>query len=425
MKAAIHQWVQDHRRHVVELAQALVRFPSVNRPPHGQELECQMFVAEYLRDIGFSVDTFIPTEVKGLTDHPVYWPGRDYTDRPNVVGVRKGANDGRSLLFSGHIDVVPPIGQGKFEWWAGTVEGGRLYGRGSNDMKGGIACYLMAARCIQELNPRLQGDLILETVVDEEVAGANGTLACRLRGYQADAAIIAEPTNLTVCPGHRGGKQYRLFISGNPHGMGFATAGLPDPVVGLGHIVIVLDKYNQERNQRPKPLDLQDEVFPWMPFVIRAGEEYPWGTQDAIPDSGYLEFWIEVPPGTTEAELDGELKQVVDEAMGSTPGLQFIDVQWKPRTRFLPGSSMPPDSPILDVLEENLASAAGKPTSRGLAPFGCDAFMFNLHSTTPCALLGPSGGNAHAPDEWVEIEDLVTLTETFAMTIADWCQGAN
>jgi acetylornithine deacetylase len=422
MKAQIHQWVQDHRQDVIQLAQTLVRCPSVNRPPRGEELECQNLVADYLNNLGFSVDKFLPTEAEGLVEHPAYWPGRDYTGRPNVVGVRKGTGNGPSLLFSGHIDVVPPIGKGEFEWWDGTIQGGKLYGRGSNDMKGGIACYLAAARCIQELNLKLKGDLILETVVDEEVAGANGTLACRLRGYQADAAILAEPTDLSICAAHRGGKQYRLFVTGNPHGMGFGMADLPDPVVALGHIVVALDKHNQERNQRPLPPELQNEVFPWMPFVVRAGEEYPWGTQDAIPDSGYLEFWIEVAPGVTEAELDGELKQAVDEAIRSTHRLQWVDVQWKPRTRFLPGSGIPPDSPILAVMAHNLASVTGRPASRRLAPMGCDAFMFNLYSPTPCALLGPRGGNGHAPDEWVEIEDLITLTETFAMIIADWCQ---
>lgn len=423
MKAAIHQWVQDHRQALLQMTQALVRLPSVNKPPKGEELECQMFVAGFLRSIGFTVDTFLPTDVDGLTEHAAYWPGRDYADRPNVVGVRKGVGCGPSLLFSGHIDVVPPIGKGEHGWWDGTIQGGRLYGRGASDMKGGIACYLMAGQCIQELGLRLAGDLLVETVVDEEVGGANGTLACRLRGYQADAAILAEPTGLRLCPAHRGGKQYRLFVGGNPHGMSFGLAEVPDPVVALGHIVVALERYNRERNQRFMLPDPQAEHCPWMPFVLRAGEEYPWGTQDAIPDSGYLEFWIEVPEGVREAELDGELKQVVDEATRTSSGPQLTGTVWRPRTRFLPGSSIPADSRILAVLDNNLAAVSGRPTARGTAPMACDGFMFNLYSTTPCVLLGPGGGNAHAPDEWVEIEDLIMLTETFALTIADWCQA--
>jgi len=99
-----------------------------------------------MRAIGCRVDVFTPLEVAGLTEHPAYWPGRDYADRPNVVGVLSSqparpvggpvgvAAGRRSLLFTGHIDVVPTVGQGQSGWWDGTVAGGRLYGRGANDM---------------------------------------------------------------------------------------------------------------------------------------------------------------------------------------------------------------------------------------------------------------------------------------------------
>jgi acetylornithine deacetylase len=422
MKDKIDRWVEDHKNDVIALTQSLVRIPSVNKPPHGEERACQMFVADFLRDLGCTVDVFTPAEVEGLTDHPAYWPGRDYTDRPNVVGVLKGSGAGKSLLFSGHIDVVAPIGEGQFGWWDGTIHDGKLYGRGSNDMKGGIAAYLMAARCVKELGLKIKGDVILETVVDEEVAGANGTLACRLRGYNADAAVVPEPNSLAVSAAHHGGKQFRIYVTGNVAGMGFDGSALPDPIVALGHIVVALEKYDAERNACPKPPGFEHATFPFMPFVIRAGELFPWGTQDAIPDSAFLEFWIEVPPGVTEDELESELKRVVDETTELTPALQRVETRWESRTRFLPGSSIPLGSPIITVLSDNLAAVTGRLVSHAPAAMGCDVFMFNLHSPTPCVVLGPCGGNAHAPDEWVETEDLIALTRIFAATIVDWCE---
>jgi acetylornithine deacetylase len=424
---AILDWVEHHRAEVIQLAQSLIRFPSENKPPHGDEKECQMFVADFLRDIGCQVDIFTPPEVEGLTDHPIYWPGRDYTDRPNVVGVltsrpseTRGTKGRKSLLFTGHVDVVPVVGEGQFGWWDGTIEDGKLYGRGSNDMKGGIAAYLMAARCARELDLDLKGDLILETVVDEEFGGANGTLACRLRGYNADLAVNPEPNNMLISLAHRGGQQFRLFVNAKSVGMGFGETELQDPVTGLGHILAALDKYNTERNARPKPKGFENDVFPLMPFVLRAGELLPWGTGEAIPETAWFEFWIEIPPGVTEDELKSELKEVVAKATQVTPTLQKVSTRWEQRTRFLPGSTMPEDNPVVKLLAKNLGSVTGQTPSHAPAPFACDGFVFNLHSPTPVVIFGPRGANAHAPDEWVDVEDLIALTKTYALTIADW-----
>ena len=326
----------------------------------------------------------------------------------------------RSLLFTGHVDVVPAIGEGKYGWWDGTVDGGRLYGRGANDMKGGIAAYLTAARCVRELGLELRGDLLLETVVDEEFGSANGTLACRLRGYNADAAICPEPNNLLISASHRGGQQFRLHTRAAGAGMAFGEAVLPDPVTALGHALVALDRYNADRQPRLRRPGFEDSVFPLMPFAMRAGEMLPWGTGESIPETAWVEFWIEIPPGVTQEELQSEMKAAVARAADDAPTLQRVEIRWEERTRFLAGSSAPGDHPILAVLAENLRTATGREPSFGPAPFACDAFIFNLHSPTPVIIFGPRGGNAHALDEWVEIEDLVALAKTYALTIAGW-----
>jgi acetylornithine deacetylase len=425
---AILKWVDAHQADVIGLAQSLVRIPSENKPPHGSEKACQMFVAETLRDVGCRVDVFTPPEVAGLTEHPAYWPGRDYTDRPNVVGVVSPQPEGpvgkaagrKSLLFTGHIDVVPAVGQGKHAWWDGTIEDGRLYGRGANDMKGGIAAYLMAARCIRELDLELKGDLILETVVDEEFGGAHGSLACRLRGYNADLAILSEPNNMLVSTAHRGGQQFRLFTCTEGVGMGFGDAVFRDPVTALGHLLAALDRYNEERKARPRPKGFENDVFPLMPFLLRSGELLPWGTGEAVPDTAWVEFWIEIPPGVTEQQLKSELRAVVAQATEATPALQRVTTRWEERTRFLAGSSMADDHPLVGIVATNLAAVTGQPPAFGPAPFACDGFIFNLYSPTPVVVVGPHGANAHAPDEWVSVADLVALTKTYALTIADW-----
>ena len=175
------------------------------------------------------------------------------------MGVAAGR---RSLLFTGHIDVVPTVGEGQYGWWDGTVADGKLYGRGANDMKGGIAAYLMAARCIRDLGLELKGDLILETVVDEEFGGAHGSLACRLRGYNADLAILPEPNNMLVSTAHRGGQQFRLFAYTEGAGMDFGATVFRDPVTALGHLLAALDRYNEERQPRLRVQRLRERRLP-------------------------------------------------------------------------------------------------------------------------------------------------------------------
>ena len=185
---------------------------------------------------GLSGGRITPVEVPGVIEHPEYLPGRDYTDRPNVVGVLTAATvrparlgrAPKSLLFTGHVDVVPAVGQGQHGWWDGTIEDGKLYGRGSNDMKGGIAAYIDGRPLHARAGLELVGDLILETVVDEEFGGANGTLAGRLPGYNADVAICPSRTTCSSAPPIAAASG---FASPPPRGRAWDSVrpSLPDP----------------------------------------------------------------------------------------------------------------------------------------------------------------------------------------------------
>jgi len=185
---------------LVSITQQLVQTPSINHPPSGDELQCQMLIFDYLRNMGLDPDIYSLDQVSGLKEHPSYWPQRDYHHRPNVSARIPGRGDGRSLVLSGHIDTVP---LGAKEWahdpFGGQVDNGKLYGLGAYDMKGGVAINLGVMRILQELGVELKGDLVFESVVDEEFAGVNGTLAARLHNGPADGVIIPEPTDLMIC----------------------------------------------------------------------------------------------------------------------------------------------------------------------------------------------------------------------------------
>jgi acetylornithine deacetylase len=396
-------WLDAHDDELVELTRALVRHPSENRPPTGAEADVQAFVAGLLRDLGLEPDVFRPDEVEGIADHPGWWPARDYDGRPNVAARLPGGGGGRSLLFTGHVDVVPALGEGRHPHYGAVLEDGRLYGRGAFDMKGGVACYLHALRCLCECGVALAGDLLVETVVDEEFGGANGTLACRLRGFEADGAVLPEPTALAVCASTRGGIQYRLRARGGAGGMQYAGEQPRSALVALARIAVALDAAERRRG------------VPIMQMLLRAGEELAWGTGEGLPAEGVLELWCEIAPGTSRADVEAELRGVV--AGAATPG---IEIDWEQRTRFLAATSIPADAPIATAMAAALA-AGGRSGAIGTAPFACDAFILNDWSRTPVVVCGPGGGNAHAPDEFVLVEDLRTLARAYVRLALDWC----
>ena len=398
---AADAWLTEHRDDLVTLVRELVSYPSENRPPRGEEGPCQAFVADYLRELGLEPDVFEPDEVLGAPEHPAWWPGRDYSGRPNVVARLAGTGGGRSLLFSGHVDVVPALGEGAHPYWDADLEGGRLYGRGTLDMKGGVACYLHALRCIVECGLSQAGDVIVETTVDEEFGGANGTLACRMRGYNADGAVLPEPTGLAVCHATRGGIQYRLHARGSKGGMDFGGgAAAPSALVTLAEVSCALAAAERERRA------------PIYQFLLSSGEELPWGTAEGTPTAGVLEFWAEILAGTSREELEAELRGIVTRAARhGTP------LDWEQRTRFLDALDGDPNAPIVQAMR---AALPGTP-SPTTAPFACDAFIFAEHSTTPVVVCGPGGDHPHAPDEYVNVDDLHTLTSAYVRLTADWC----
>ncbi|HUS05344.1 MAG TPA: M20/M25/M40 family metallo-hydrolase, partial [Bryobacteraceae bacterium] len=235
---------------VVEIARDLIKIPSENRAPMGAEGDCQQYIAGFLRKCGWTPLLYTPDQAPGIESHPLYWPGREYANRPNVGARQAGVGGGRSLVLSGHIDTVPT---GAAPWqkdpFGGQIEDGRLYGRGSNDMKAGIAMSLFVIEALAQSGIRLAGDLIFESVVDEEFGGVNGTLAGRLMGFQADAAVLTEPSFLRICPAQRGGRTVDITFSAPNQGI-LGKAASANVLEQLRVFLNGLDRFTQERRRR-------------------------------------------------------------------------------------------------------------------------------------------------------------------------------
>lgn len=423
MKNKIKQWVNMNQRRILDFNRDLVKIPSENLATSGNEKNVQMMIARVLDEMGFSVDVFSPMEVEGIRQHEAYLDGRSYDNRPNVVGTWKGNGKGKSLIFSGHMDTVP---NGKETWtrdpFSGDIDGERQYGLGIFDMKGGMAAAVMSARCLKELGFIPEGDLILEFVVDEEFGGANGTLACRLRGYEADAAIIPEPTNMAVCTSSQGGMYLRIIFKGKS-GRAYSGEKLINPVIAMSRFVKIVENYGEWRNQTSVVPDLYKQ-HPYLLTSIQgvvAGDT-AYDLVDRVPSQCHLDLWLQCFPGITEEELLNEFTGFIEPYVQSDSILKNMSPVIEKKIRFLPGTEIDPFHPITEVIREAGNKAGGRPLEFHGSLFACDAFMFNMYSNTPAVIFGPTGGNAHSTDEYINIADFFNLIEIYALTMAEWCR---
>jgi acetylornithine deacetylase len=423
---AIQQWVKEHRAEAIELASSLVQIESVNHPPTGNEAAYQRFFADWMISEDAEVDSYELPEVQGLREHPAYMDSRQYVNRPNVVGRFFGGHSGRSLLFSGHADTVY---EGKEPWtyppFSGQVANGKLYGRGAYDMKGGMAAALMAVKCLKNLNVPLAGSVYIESVVDEEHGGANGTLAGRLHGPNADMAIIPEPSNMKLYPAHLGGGIWKATFAGKG-GIAFAGEELISALEATVEFANLLKAFNSYRKEHL-------EVPSWWQNVRKAevalltifSGDVNRELQEKLPAHGELNFWIEGYPGMTGEGIINDLWEFYHAQISDYPLLRYCKPQIQPLIRYLSASEMKLDAKGTDFMR-TVAESGSKvldflPAPPQGAPFACDGFMFNLYSNTPALVLGPSGGNAHASDEFLDLNSYEQLILWYAQIIVDWC----
>jgi len=416
--------VDEEKEELIHLVQDLVRIPSENTPPSGKELECQEYIARYMVSLGLSVDLYYFGDSPELKKHPAFWPGRDYSKRPNLAVVYKGKGNGKSLLLSGHIDTVP---RGSTPWkedpFGGVIKGNNLYGLGAWDMKGGIGAIMIVLKILKELDVHLQGDLIFESVVDEEFGGVNGTIAGRLRGYNADGAIITEPTNLSICPATCGCRIAHITLKGKGGIMDEAYSGSGSVMNQLFYFLKKIKDFAELRKRRKKIPNIYQKCNNPVPVWITKINMGGWGFKEPVtnPESCKIELYWQTMPGENKEDIDREFFQWLKEVTFSKPGLFVEEPQIEFPIRWMPGAAIDETHPLVSILE----ACAKKITQREVPIIGMpspsDLWVLPHYFNIPALHFGAGGANAHLPDEYVKVNDLLTLAKSLLLFIIHWC----
>ncbi|MGH6915284.1 MAG: M20/M25/M40 family metallo-hydrolase, partial [Geminicoccales bacterium] len=295
------QTIEQNRDKAIELLRDMIAIPSVT----GDEAAIQKFLASYLENIGLDVDMW-ETDWEELRKHPGYRPvQRGYEGRPNLVATLKGTGGGRSLLLNGHTDVIP-VGAGwSDDPWSATIRDGRIYGRGSADMKSGVASHIVAVECIRAAGLRLNGDVLINVVVDEEVSG-HGTLDTVIRGYRADAGISGETSDLAVQPACIGRIWFEIAIAGKAAGIQKRYEGVSG--IDLGNKIVQAVQALEDKRVATVSHPLYPNALDSLPCMIGAfaAGNYP----SSFPDSCLLKGSIGTVPGE---DHEGVKQSLVDQ----------------------------------------------------------------------------------------------------------------
>jgi len=425
----IMRWIEGNRREVVKFLQEMIRVPSVNpwfgpKAEESREGEVQGVIGARMEEMGAEVKRWEPNAqaLVKYAGRPGYYADHKFEGRPNQAAIIKGSGGGRSLMLTGHVDVVPAASGWTVEPYKGEERDGRIYGRGAVDMKGGIAAMVMGLEAVIKSGVKLRGNVIVGTVVDEE-AGGMGTLDFVDKGYRADACILTEPTNLKVAPLCRGILWGKLVIEGRsghielPQG-DWRDGGAVDAIglarVYLDHIDRKNEDWRRSKTHEYMPLPCQINVA-----QINAGE-YP----TAFANRAELVFNAQyLPREKDEKGLGGKVKREIEEFVAAVAQTEPWLREHAPKIEWMVDADCgetPVEHEFVQMGIEEIQKIGRAVVVEGVCAH-TDIGWFQILGI-PTFILGPGEPRkAHQDNEFVEIEDLIDLTKITALIITDWC----
>ena len=432
----------------MDLLASLIRIRSLT----GEEGEAQAFLAALVRSLGAEVVLEEP-DVQALFErfptvaqYPTHWQHdlvlpyeglptfealRDsglqdvlnYRNRPNMVGRFQGTGGGRSLILNGHIDTVTvePSQSWHFDPFGAEIVEGRMVGRGTSDMKGGLVAAVVALQCLREAGVKLRGDVILQSVVNEEHAG-NGTLDLVRRGWTADAAVVLEPTNNAICVDHTGGLYWQVGVQGTARSPGARwNAGRQEGVSAIEKLPPVIEallkiEHDALARAREQGDDGERAAFSMVIGKIQGGHYETVTAQDVLIKGGaYF---------SPRAGSFLDVMQRMSHAMDDVAAKDEYLGKYRPRLQFLhhdDGVEQDPGIAPAMALQRVLARRGADGRIRP-GPFCCDMRHLVNQANIPSVIYGPGSiAQAHKPDEHIVLAEYLDAVEHLIEFIVDWC----
>jgi succinyl-diaminopimelate desuccinylase len=357
----------------IHLLQALVRIDSQNPP--GIELPVAEFIYQYLKEHGI--------------DASFTWPA---PDRPNVKAVLKGSRGtGRKLLYNGHLDVVPVGGGWTKPPFGAVIEDGKLFGRGSADMKAGVAAMIYAAVVLKRMGAPFSGELILYFNVDEERSNL-GIKHFVKEDITADFAVISEPTDLDACIGHKGVSRYRVQTRGEA-GHTAVVRNPDNSIYKMIRLVAALEQLSHQVKLRTHPLLGQSSLTV---AQINGGT-----APNIVPAHTIIEIDRRLMPGETSDMALAELKETLNR-IAAQESFEFEVEQYQHLSPYIIATEH-------ELVQTALATACaitGENKRAKSFEASAEAPFFAVDKGIPTLILGPGSLlQAHTADEFVLVEE--------------------
>lgn len=384
------QSMQIDRIYARDTLVRLVQINSINptlAPNAPGEQEIAHFIEQSLSSFGLQTKTYEPE-----------------AGRTTVTGLFRGTGGGRSLMFNAHCDTVDVAGMP--EPFSGAIRDGKLYGRGSFDMKGSLAACMTAAKALAQSGVKLRGDVLVAAVADEEY-GSLGT-SDLLKHIKVDGAIVTEPTALDVCLAHKGYLWIDVTVTGRAaHGSKF-NLGI-DANMKMGAFLHELAALERDLRARP-PHPLVG------PPSLHAAMLNGGSGLSTYAAQSTLKIERRTIPGETENQAVGEIQTIVDKLSAADPDFHATVEAFFVRDPF----EVPPDAAIVKAVDAAAAKVRGhSPAHIGDTPWMDAALLSSAGVET--VVFGAAGAGAHADVEWVELESVMKLAEILAIAAVAYC----
>ncbi|THC95971.1 hypothetical protein EYZ11_004568 [Aspergillus tanneri] len=329
--------------------------------------------------------------------------------RPSIVGVLRGAGGGRSLMFNGHVDTVSLASYGKDPLSGALGEkNGRqvVLGRGSLDMKGGLAAALASVSAIKATGKIPRGDVIVAAVSDEEDA-SRGTRDLLAAGWRADAAVVPEPTMGKIVTAHKGFLWVEVDI------LGVAAHG-SDPVKGVDAILSTSWFFRAlEQYQQQLPVDDTLGSASLHCGLIRGGEE-----PSSYPATCTVTVEFRTIPCQSDESILSDVSTMLESVARENPLFRFAE----PRiTMSRPTQKLAVEHPLVKQALACAETVLGSRPKLGIVPFWCDAALLD-EVGIPAIVLGPKGEGLHSKEEWVEVESIRQHERIYTKLIEVLCR---